>query len=164
MHDIVGWAWASGHAEHGPGACTGQSSECDWTSGHRISHKKYTRVQHRNCEAGLAKAWCTQAGPAYAAGHVERAWRDQSHLFCHVLPVAPIAVARRNLSPVTGTVSQATKTNSIIKLPCSYLYCSGHWIGKSTSNLCPCCRHREGRCSRLTASAILEPFLHNAKC
>ena len=33
-------------------------------------HKKYTRVQHRNCESGLAKACCTQAGPAHTAGHV----------------------------------------------------------------------------------------------
>ena len=33
-------------------------------------HKKYTCVQHRNCESGLAKACCTQAGPAHTAGHV----------------------------------------------------------------------------------------------
>ena len=61
-------------------------------------HTKSTRVQHRNCESGLAKACCTQAGPAHAAGHVEMAWTDESHLFWHVLPVAPIAVARRDLS------------------------------------------------------------------
>jgi len=42
--------------------------------------------------------------------------------FWHVLPVALIAVARRDPSPVTGTVSQATKTNSIDRLPCGYLY------------------------------------------
>ena len=52
--------------------------------------------------SGLAKACCTQAGPAHAAGHVEMAWTDQSHLFWHVLPVASIAIARRDLSPVTG--------------------------------------------------------------
>jgi len=40
--------------------------------------KRYTRVQHRNCESGLAKAWCTQAGPAHAAGHVEMAWTDEA--------------------------------------------------------------------------------------
>jgi len=51
-----------------------------------------------------------QAGPAHAAGHVEMAWTDESW---HALPVAPDAVARRDLSPVTGTVSQATKTNGI---------------------------------------------------
>ena len=33
-----------------------------------------------------------------------------------MLPVAPITVARRDLSPVTGTVSQATKTNGIVRL------------------------------------------------
>jgi len=47
MHDIVGRAWVSAHAECGPGACTGLSSECDWTSGHRISHKK------------VQMPWCT---------------------------------------------------------------------------------------------------------
>ena len=30
-------------------------------------------VQHRNCESGLAKACCTQAGPTHTAGHVEMA-------------------------------------------------------------------------------------------
>ena len=42
---------------------------------------KYTRVQHRNRESGLAKACCTQASPAHAAGHVEMAWRDECDLF-----------------------------------------------------------------------------------
>ena len=50
--------------------------------------------------SGLAKVCCTQAGPAYAAGNVETAWTDQSHLFWDVLPVASIAIARRDLSPV----------------------------------------------------------------
>ena len=30
------------------------------------------------CESGLAKAHCTQAGPAHTAGHVETAWTDES--------------------------------------------------------------------------------------
>jgi len=34
---------------------------------------------------------------------------------------SPIAVARRDLSPVTGTVSHTTKTNGIDRLPCGYL-------------------------------------------
>ena len=67
-----------------------------------------------------------QAGPAQATGHVEMAWTDQSHLFWHVLLVAPIAVARRDLSPLTGTVSRVTKTNGIVRLPCGYLYRSRH--------------------------------------
>ena len=53
----------------------------------------------------------------------------------HALPVAPITVARRDLSPVTGTVSQATTTNGIDRLPCGYLHRSSHWIGKSMSGL-----------------------------
>jgi len=40
----------------------------------------------------------------------------------HALPVTLIAVARRDLSPVTGTMSQATKTNGVVRLPCGYLY------------------------------------------
>ena len=34
------------------------------------------------------------------------AWTDESHLSWHVLLVTPIAVARRDLSPVTGTVTE----------------------------------------------------------
>ena len=101
-------------------------------------------VQHRNCESGPAKC-CTQAGPAHAAGHMEVAWTDEKHLFWHVLLVALIAVARRDLSPVTGTVSQATKTNGIERFPCGYLDRSRHWIGSSTSSLCPCCHNQGGR-------------------
>ena len=131
--------WANACAERRLVACIWLLSECDWISGHRISHKKYTCIQNRNCESGLAKASCTQAGPAHAAGHVEMAWADESHFIWHALPVAPITVARRDRSPVTGTVCQATKTNSINRLPCSYLYRSRHRIGKSTSSLHPCC-------------------------
>ena len=61
----------------------------------------------QNLESGLAKACCTQAGPAHAAYHVEMAWIDISHLSWDVLPVALIAIARRDLSPVTGTVSES---------------------------------------------------------
>ena len=67
-----------------------------------------------------------QAGPAHATGNVEMAWTDQSHLFWDVLPVALITVAKGDLSPVTGTVRQATRTNAIIRLPCGYLYRSRH--------------------------------------
>ena len=42
---------------------------------------------------------------------------------------------RRDESPVKGTAGQATKTNSIDRLPCSYLNHFRHWIGKSTSSL-----------------------------
>ena len=135
--------WANACAERRLVACIWLLSECDWISGHRISHKKYTCIQNRNCESGLAKASCTQAGPAHAAGHVEMAWTDESHFIWHALPVAPITVARRDLSAVTGTVSLATKTNGIDRLPCGYLYRSRHWIGKSTSSLHP--HHRGGR-------------------
>ena len=141
MHDIVGRAWVSARAEHGPVAGIWLLSKCDWTSGHKISHKKYTRVQHRDCESGLAKH-AAQARPAHAAGHVEMAWTDESHLFWYAQLIAPIVVARRDLSPVTGTMSQATKANNIDRLPCGYLYHSRHWTGKSTSSLCSCCRHR----------------------
>jgi len=92
-------------------------------TGHRISHKKYTRVQHRNCDSG---PWYTQAGPAHAAGHVEMAWTDQSHHFWHALLVGS-GVQKRSES-LTGTVSQATKTNSDCHAV-NYLYRSGHWIG-----------------------------------
>ena len=119
-------------------------------------------VQHRNCESGPAKC-CTQAGPAHAAGHMEVAWTDEKHLFWHlfwhVLLVALIAVARRDLSPVTGTVSQATKTNGINRLPCGYLYRSRHWIGKSTSS---CCHHWGGSLFTVDCYVSSSPFWINA--
>jgi len=86
-------------------------------------HTQKVHVYNTRTESGLAKACCAQAGPAHATGHVEMAWTDESW---HALPVAPNALARRSLSPVTGTVSQATKTNGIERLPCSYLCHSQH--------------------------------------
>jgi len=67
-------------------------------------HTKSTHAYVYNT-GGLTKACCTQAAPAHAAGHVEMAWTDESHLFWHALPVVPIAVTRRDRSPVTGTAS-----------------------------------------------------------
>ena len=55
------------------------------------------------------------------------AWTDESHLLWHALPVAPITVARRDLSPLTGTVSQPEVTY-------------GKWsvqASKHTSQACP---------------------------
>ena len=88
------------------------------TVGLAITQKvTYSLVQHRSSESGLAKACCSQAGPAHAASHMEMAWNYKSTLASfsswHALPVAPISVARRDLSPVTETMSQATMTNSI---------------------------------------------------
>ena len=54
------------------------------------------------------------------------AWTDESTLsiFGHALPEALIAVTRRDLRPVTGTVSQATMTTaSTYCHACGYLYC-----------------------------------------
>jgi len=129
MHSIVGRAWLSTCAEHGAVTCIWLSSEYGWTSGHRKSHKIYTRV-HRNCESGLVIIYMqacythTQAGPTQAAGHgdgMER-WQHFSHLL-RALPVASIALWV--WSPVTmantGTMSQATNTNCIERLPCSYV-------------------------------------------
>ena len=170
MHHIVGWAWASAHAEGGPGSCTDYHQNV--TEPQATEYQKVLMpctTQELWVRPNLAKASCTQAGPANTAGHVEMAWTDQ--IYAIFLACATgrgpdyIAVARRDLimhmSPVIGTMSQSTKTNSIIRLPCGYLRRSGHWIGKSTSNLHICCHHQEVDCSRLTA--IIKPFLHNAK-
>jgi len=70
------------------------------------------------------QACCTPAGPALAAGcgdDMDR-WQHSSHLLLHALPVASIA-SEWVWSPVTntGTVSQATNTKRIDRLPCSYV-------------------------------------------
>ena len=61
---------------------------------------------------------------------MEMAWTDDSTLaiFLHACIIASLyrAVVRRDWNPVTGTVSQATKTNSTDRLPCGYLYISSH--------------------------------------
>ena len=78
---------------------------------------------------------------------MEMAWTDDSTpaiSFLHTLHTSSLHRAR-NFN--TGTVSQETKTNGIERLPCGYLYCSRHWIGKSMSVLHPCCRHWGGRLS-----------------
>ena len=100
----------------------------------------HTRTQELWFRPGYnIQACCTQAGPAHAAGHgdgMER-WQHSSHLHC--------VVVRRGWSPVTlthaGTVSQATKTNGIDRLPCGYVYRSSRWIGKSVSGLRLCLGH-----------------------
>ena len=138
--------------------CRASLSECTCRTWTRCMHRtiirmwlnlrpqnitKSTHVYNTGTvRSGLAKACCTQAGPAHAGDDMDRS----NTLFWHVLLVAPIAVARRDLSPLTGTVSQATKTNGIVRLPCGYLYHFRHWIGKSTSNLHlrSCCHHRGG--------------------
>ena len=59
-------------------------------------HTKSTHMYNTGTvgHAGLAKACCTQAGPAHIAGHVEMSWTDDSHLFWHALLVAPIEEMR----------------------------------------------------------------------
>ena len=82
----------------------------------------HTRVQHRNCESGLAKACCTQAGPAHAAGHVEMSWTDEA-IFLPCATGSPHHCSHnlRDLIPVTATMA-----NGIDRLSCSYLYRSSH--------------------------------------
>jgi len=77
MHDIVGRAWPSTHAEHGAVTCIWLSSECSWTSGYRKSHKIYTHV-HRNCESGLVIIYKHAAHRLvqHRLQVVEMAWTD----------------------------------------------------------------------------------------
>ena len=74
-------------------------------------------------------------------------WKHTSHLLLKCATGSPHHCRQklRDLSPGTGTVSQATMTNGIDRLPCSYLCRSSHWISKSMSGLQPCCHHRGGR-------------------
>ena len=107
------------------------------------------------------QACCTQASPAHAVGHGDGMDRwHSSHLHR--------AVVRRGWSPVTDTdtVSRATKTNGIDRLPCSYVYHSSHWIGKSVSGLRPCCRHPGVRLSivHVFNSRVVFELTHDAKC
>jgi len=72
------------------------SSECDWTSRHKISQK--CTHMCTNSESGLVtiyKACCTQVGPAHVAGGdgVNRC-QHSSHLLLHL---------RRDWNPVTST-------------------------------------------------------------
>ena len=134
-----------------------------------MSHRKYAHVQHKNCESDLAIIY------KYAAHrlvqHTLQVCGDSmdrwSHLFCHVLPVAPIAIGKRDLIPVTETMSQATMTDGIDRLSCGYLYRSSHWIGKSMSGLHPCCRHQRGKLFMVhvfTSYMYLSPFWINTRC
>jgi len=67
-------------------------------------------------------------GTVSQAGHVEMAWTDESHLFWDVLPVAPIAVyiQKRSESSDKNHESGNKDYNSIVRLPCGYLYHSRH--------------------------------------
>ena len=80
MHDIVRWAWSSARAEHGAVTCIWLSSECDWTSGHRISPKS-TRALNRNWEWGLAIKHAAYRLVRHTLQVLEMAWTDDSTPF-----------------------------------------------------------------------------------
>ena len=143
MYDIVGRAWPSAHAEHGAVKCIWLHVMRMWLSLRPQNRTKRTHV-YTNCESGLAtiyKACCTQVGPAHAVGG------DGMHRSQHSCHLLPCQKRLESSDFNTGTVSQATKTNGINRLPCGYFYRSSHWIGKSMSGLRPCSRHRGGRLS-----------------
>ena len=139
MQDIVGRAWTSACSEYGAVAYTWLSAECDWTSGHMYN--------------------------TGTTGQADR-WKHSSYLFWHTQWVAPIPVARRDLSPVTQHRNSelGNTTSSIDRLPCGYLYHCSHWIGMSMSGLRPCCK---GDCSWFMSSTPWvfsnERITHDAK-
>ena len=95
--------------------------------------------------------------PAHTAGHVEmpvtERWKHSCHFFLICITGSPLAIARRDWSPMLVRNHQSRykrsessdrncesgKRAGIDRLPCSYLYRSSHWIGMSTSGLHPCC-------------------------
>ena len=158
MHDIVGQAWASARTEHEPIASTQLSSERDWTSqSQHITQKVHTCTTQER-ESGLAKACCTQSGPAHAAGHLEMAWTGKSTL----------------LTCTTGSPHRCSQTrsesndrnhesgNNDKRHWHSNLYRSRYRIGKSMSGRCPCCRGGRPFMVHIDVldSSILKPFLN----
>ena len=126
--------------------------------------KRYTRVQHRNCESGLAKAWCTQAGPAHAAG--QHGQMKPSFLACATRSPHHCSQKRSESSDRNRESCNKDKWHSQIamQLPLSLWY----WIGKSTRSLRPCYCHRGGRLFTVNCYRyyILKPsfeFTHDAK-
>ena len=129
MHNIVRRAWPNTRAEHGTITYIWLSSECDWTSGHRKSHKIYTRV-HRNCKSGLVIVYKHAAHRLvqHRLQVVEMAWTDDNTLaifftcatgsFHHTVVWSPVTN--------TGTVSQATNAWQIAM---QLRYRSSYWIG-----------------------------------
>ena len=134
MHDIVGQSWSSACIEHGAVKCIWLHVLRMWLNLRPQNITKRTHM-YTNCESGLTtiyKTCCTQVGPAHT---ISGDGMDRSQHSSHLLP------RQKGLESSdfnTGTVSQATKTNGIDRLPCSYLYCSSHSIGKSMSSLHPC--------------------------
>ena len=99
---------------------------------------------------------------------VEMAWAGDSTLtifFTCATGSLYCAVVLKRYDFNTGTVSQAAKTNSIDRLPCGYLYCCSHWIGKSLNGLHPCCRHRGDRLSivHVFNSQVVFELMHDIK-
>ena len=150
------------------------SSECDFISGHRISPKKvYTCTQELWVRPTIRhKTWCIKHAAHRLVQHmlqvVEMAWAGDSTLtifFTCATGSLYCAVVLKRYDFNTGTVSQAAKTNSIDRLPCGYLYCCSHWIGKSLNGLHPCCRHRGDRLSivHVFNSQVVFELMHDIK-
>ena len=104
-----------------------EQSECDWTSGKRIHTCTAQELWVRPSQSMLHTGWSSTH--CRSCGDVLDRWKP-SFLAC-----ATGSPHRRDESPVKGTAGQATKTNDIDRLPCSYLNHFRHWIGKSTSSL-----------------------------
>jgi len=93
-------------------------------------------------------ACCTQAGPAQTAGcggGMDR-WQYSSHLLLHALLVASITLLLHQ------------------EIPCGCVYRSSQWIGKSTSDLCPCFRHWGVRLSMVSCLQLSSGFWINSWC
>ena len=85
---------------------------------HDLKHNEYTNSQTLN---DIHVAIDTRRLIQHMLQVMEMAWTDDSTLaILHVLPVASIALESSDFD--IGTVSQATKTNSIEKLLCGYIY------------------------------------------
>jgi len=101
--------------------------------GRAVDKEKTQRTQKLWVRLGYdIQACCTQAGAAHAAGRgggIDR-WQHSSYLLLHALPVASFALLEKRLESSgfdTATVSQATKTNGMDRLPYGYVYRSSHW-------------------------------------
>jgi len=86
-----------------------------------------TVIRVRNCESGLAKACCTQAGPAHAADHVEIAWTDESHFFLASATCSPHRCSKKRSESSDRNHELSNKDNNMLtngsdRLLCDYFY------------------------------------------
>jgi len=104
MHDILGWAWASAHAECGPVVCTTHQNVTEpLATRYHTNSIAYTGVQHGNCESGLAKAHNKSRKWLIVSGQSKQASKQAPNIHTHECNEVTLVWGSLRLTQIRGS-------------------------------------------------------------